>query len=65
MATRIYSAPLVSWASPDLPPLAGGPDTPWIRVVGPLPGAFPLALGIGLPGPSLFQEEHDMGQCTF
>ena len=27
-------------------PLAAGPDTPWIRAVGPLPGAFPFALGV-------------------
>lgn len=38
------AALLVFWGSCPAAPGAG-PDTPWIRSVGPFPGAFPLALG--------------------
>ena len=45
-------------------PHAAGPDTPWIRSVGPFPGAFPLALGVGAPGQSLTQEGAGLEEST-
>jgi len=45
-------------------PPAADPDTPWIRSVGPLPGAFPLApLGL-VPGRPLAQEGAGLEEST-